>query len=130
MNTGPLKYLFLCTAVALTSAVGAASAEVDNPHWTGLHCLECHSRQEGGALRFNGDIIQVCNRCHESETATRERHPSGLALTERMKESTSFRWPLSDGRITCLSCHEARDQMYKQPAMQILNPGFLRGWSL
>jgi predicted CXXCH cytochrome family protein len=127
VNTGPLKYLFLCTAVALTSAVGAASAEVDNPHWTGLHCLECHSSKEGGALRFNGDIIQVCNRCHESATATRERHPSGLALTERMKESTSFRWPLRDGQITCLSCHEVKEQMYKQPAMQILNPGFLRG---
>jgi len=111
----------------LTAAFAAPSDEIVNPHWTGLHCLECHSSQEGGALRFNGDIIQICNRCHESATATRERHPSGLAPTEHMTENASFRWPLSDGQITCLSCHEVKDQMYAQQAMQLLNPGFLRG---
>lgn len=97
-----------------------------NPHWTGTHCRECHTDEQGGELRFRGDSIQICNRCHATQAASSEPHPVGVILPEAMKRQTTHRWPLQEGKITCLTCHDALPQMYDKPFEQFFNSSFLR----
>ena len=59
----------LLMAVCVIARGGLSADESVNPHWTGMHCLECHTDKQGGVLQYGGDAILLCNRSHESESA-------------------------------------------------------------
>ena len=58
--------------------------EMVNPHWTGKDCIECHveeyPRGKNAPLKFGGDSVKLCNRCHETEFARTDIHPVGVDL--------------------------------------------------
>jgi predicted CXXCH cytochrome family protein len=121
----PLILAMLCLAQPLR----LCADEMVNPHWTGTHCLECHDNQQEKTLRYPGDVIQTCNRCHSAESVPSDPHPVDVNLPERTKKNLPFSWPLHNDRITCLTCHDALVQMHDNPILQLLNPLFLRSRS-
>jgi predicted CXXCH cytochrome family protein len=105
--------------------------EMVNPHFTGTNCGECHledaPRGESAPLQFNGDSVRLCNRCHETEFARTDIHPVGVVLTAPMKKIVPGDFPLKDGKVTCLTCHDALLQMKDDFAQKTTNPAFIRG---
>jgi hypothetical protein len=76
-----------------------------NVHFNRSYCSECH--REGEELRF-ADFSQTC-RCHgyTPETYT---HPVGVYLNAEKRASIPSRFPLTDGKITCKTCHDLQLQ--------------------
>ncbi len=120
---GILLFIFICITQNHTAF---AEDKIINPHWTGLHCAECHLDGKPPALRYNGDPIKVCSSCHEKEIARTDVHPVGIVLKDDMNDRMPSSWPLRDGKVTCLTCHEPLIQMYYDPEKQEPNPEFLR----
>jgi len=124
--------LFLCVATERVLPVDEMiEEEVVNPHFTGTNCRECHLEDapqgKGAPLQFGGDSVRLCNRCHETEFARTDIHPVGVALTPPMQEIMPGNFPLSEGKVTCLTCHDALLQMKEDFAQKKTNPGFIRG---
>jgi predicted CXXCH cytochrome family protein len=121
---------FLCFSKALALAQETRE-EIINPHWTGRYCQECHlkdnPRQEGAALKFNGDTGKLCNRCHETDYARTDIHPVEIVPSKKMIKSIPPNLPLKNGKIDCLTCHDATIQMKSDFASKTVNPKFLRG---
>lgn len=81
---------------------------VPNPHGDPAQCQACHAPAAGGQgpLRFDGDVLRLCRSCHEGQRATREVHPAGMIPTGMAKEKIPSDFPLDDGRVGCLTCHD------------------------
>lgn len=96
-----------------------------NIHYTGKYCNECHEETpvEGGKryLKFNGDYEQLC-RCHSDSPST-YIHPVNIEPTPEKKERMPEDYPLENGELTCLSCHD----IYKQCQEQLFDRNSLRG---
>ncbi len=52
------------SACAMAAWTAARAEPMVNPHWTGMHCGECHQNNAPPALLSGGDINALCNRCH------------------------------------------------------------------
>ena len=100
--------------------------EAVNPHWTGIHCTECHLSEQGRELRLGGDHIALCNRCHGVDGVSADPHPVAVQLQTPMQSTIPAAWPLQNNKITCLTCHEPLMQMHENPLSQLMNPHFLR----
>jgi len=105
--------------------------EVVNPHWTGKDCIECHleeyPQEKSAPLQFGGDSIKLCNRCHETEFARTDIHPVGVPLMDAMKKNIPKNFPLENGKVGCLTCHDPLPPMKEDFARQKVDPAFLRG---
>lgn len=105
--------------------------EIVNPHWTGKDCIECHLEEspkgKGAPLQFDGDSIKLCNRCHETEFARTDIHPVGVPLLDAMKENMPKNFPLENGKVGCLTCHDPLPPMKEDFARKKVDPTFLRG---
>ena len=105
--------------------------EIVNPHWTGKDCIECHledyPEEKGAPLQFDGDSIKLCNRCHLTEFARTDIHPVGVPLLDEMKKNMPKNFPLEDGKVGCLTCHDPLPPMKEDFARQKVDPAFLRG---
>lgn len=109
-------------AAAVLAAAGAAWAagkerKVDSPHARkdSKGCVVCHVSQppEGqsprreGNLKFGGDVVALCSSCHESY---KHMHPVKIAVAPDLRSPEEL--PLDrDGKITCITCHDAMDEM-------------------
>ena len=126
-----LCLVFPCRGIASGADATEANQEIVNPHWTGKYCAECHLEEnpqgKGAALRFNGDSIKLCNRCHETEFARTDIHPVGVPLLEGMKKTMPKTFPLADGKLSCLTCHDALPQMKDDFVLKKTNRNFIRG---
>ncbi len=102
-----------------------------NPHWTGKYCQECHvnemPRHENALLKFNGDARQLCDRCHTRPCVTNQSHSADLLYRDIPGYSIPSQWPLTNGRLNCLTCHDAVPPMYENFPLKRTNPAFLRG---
>lgn len=98
-------------------------------HYTGKYCSECHEQTpvEGGEkfLKFNGDFTQLC-KCHGYTPGT-YIHPVDILPSEEKTEKIPKDFPLRDGKISCLTCHDMYLQCQKNPRFEVLNKRFLRG---
>jgi predicted CXXCH cytochrome family protein len=105
--------------------------EIVNPHWTGKDCIECHleehPEEKGAPLQFGGDSIKLCNRCHLTEFARTDIHPVGVPLLDAMKQNMPKTFPLENGKVGCLTCHDPFPPMKEDFARQKVDPTFLRG---
>lgn len=131
-----LPYRFCCAVVVVCSLMvsglvvpsPALAAELIYPHWTGQHCTECHVAEKIPELRCNGDVNELCNRCHGNEppvcTAV-HRHNS--MLSDAMLDTIPPDWPHADGIISCLTCHAVQVQMHGNAIAEKENRNFLRG---
>ncbi len=100
-----------------------------NIHFTGKYCNECHlkSPKKGGDifLRHGNDFIQTC-RCHGYSAGT-YIHPVDIFPTADKLAIMPATFPLQDGKMTCLSCHDIALQCYRDPKTAQRNKTFLRG---
>ncbi len=134
--SGSMAVTLLCLIALVCQSAGdaraaAAGQEIANPHWTGTYCAECHLEDNpqgnAAALRFNGDSVKICNRCHETEFARPDNHPVGVALAEGMETTKPGTFPLDDGKLSCLTCHDVLSQMKADVVLKATNRKFIRG---
>jgi predicted CXXCH cytochrome family protein len=88
----------------LTKAYVAAAIEsvTVSPHFHGGLCLVCHENVDDYALRA-ADVNTLCDRCHGSGQIPANIHP----LRKVPAHITVPKgWPLTDGALTCLTCHD------------------------
>lgn len=100
-----------------------------NPHRDPALCSSCHTSAVAGrvALRFGGNVSQLCRSCHDGRLAAREVHPVDMAPGAAMAKTIPDDIPLKDGKLTCLSCHDVSvDCRAGQPAA-VPNSNLLRG---
>ncbi|HEY5997760.1 MAG TPA: cytochrome c3 family protein [bacterium] len=72
------------------------------PHFRKAFCFACHENTDDYALLLE-DINELCNRCHASGKIPGNIHP----LKKVPADITVPKgWPLTDGALTCLTCHE------------------------
>ena len=95
-------------------------------HYSGKYCNECHEETpvEGGGspyLKFGGDYGQLC-RCHAVSPAV-YIHPFDITPTQEKRERMPPDFPLKNGKVTCLTCHD----IYLQCQKRLFSRNSLRG---
>lgn len=126
-------YLYIISAgFFLAGFARNSNAEaVINPHWTGKHCQECHVAKEpqknNAPLKFNGDPRQICDRCHTKACITNQSHSSDIVYWGIPGYTVPSQWPLKNGKLNCLTCHDAIPPMYDNFPLKRTDSAFLRG---
>lgn len=96
-------------------------SDTTNVHYDRKYCSECHVRtpsRKDNALKYEGNFQKLC-RCHY-QGARRDIHPVDLEPSEKMRPRIPDTFPLQDGKIACITCHDVYDQC--QP--EKLNEGY------
>ncbi|MEI6127063.1 MAG: cytochrome c3 family protein [Pseudomonadota bacterium] len=123
--------LFLHAGQAPAQAADEAPQGPVNPHWTGKNCIECHTEESpkgrGAPLKFAGDPVALCARCHKTGLSCTDIHPVGVAPTPDMEPIFPRQWPLQNGKVSCLTCHDVLCQMSENSAAKAANFKFIRG---
>ena len=79
-----------------------------SPHGDPEKCTTCHVSEEAGevsTLLFNGNVMDLCQSCHDGTKAPREVHPVGVSVAQRA-DGIPSEFPLEEGKMTCLTCHD------------------------
>ena len=97
-----------------------------NPHKSGIFCFLCHEKEPQGAakemyLKHEGDSVALCKTCHDNKRAKADNHPVNIIPSQRGGVKIPEDFPLSHGKVTCVTCHKLSCQGKKE------NPFFLRG---
>jgi len=122
--------LFLGPMLAEGETIVNQGESTKNPHGDPMLCSSCHTSTavDRGALRFDGNVSQLCQSCHDGRLATREVHPVDLTPSATIAQRIPSDMPLEDGMLTCLSCHDvSSDCKAGQPAPTVPNRNLLRG---
>ena len=143
INRG-MKRLFPITLIVLITLNGILSAQEEtgpnlgmsqqtvtdstNIHYTGKYCSECHEKEpekgRGRFLKFNGDFTQLC-KCHGYTTES-YIHPIDIAPSEEKKARMPINYPLRNGKMTCVTCHDIYLQCQDNQKLKQVNKRFLR----
>ncbi len=109
---------------AASTAPEIESKEYPNPHWQEGLCNECHEgipeKGKRQTFKYGGDIIKMCNSCHEVVSAHAYIHATGMVPSDdklsRMPDEFKKALYRGDkqGRLTCLACHEMTYQCFKE----------------
>lgn len=106
-------------------------ASVSSPHRAADQCTVCHAEADGSPAGIAPTRVDaICLSCHDGKHAIAEAHPIGRpGITARAK--TPSDWPLVNGRLGCLTCHDYRGH-YAPPAAIAArlreNPAQVRGF--
>ena len=98
-------------------------------HFNGRYCLECHEKipitRRESRLRYEGDFQILC-RCHYKKEQIHV-HPVSASPTSNVQIPAGY--PLEDGKLTCLTCHNIYIQCQDNQTEKLLLKGqdFLRG---
>ncbi len=112
----------------------AESAELPkstNIHFSGRYCGECHAGRTNGAeakvLKYNGNFRFLC-RCH-FDTESVHAHPVDSRPDKSSGITIPTEFPLNQGQMSCLTCHNVFIQCRDSEADKVLLKGqkFLRG---
>jgi predicted CXXCH cytochrome family protein len=91
------------------------------PHFNKEKCLDCHLTKPNDAsnaqILFEGDVVKLCESCHDGKKAAREWHKVGMEVSE-----TSL--PLKEKKVICITCHDIKSEHFT-PDLQDTNPNFL-----
>jgi predicted CXXCH cytochrome family protein len=107
-----LATLVICQVPLRSTATLAQDAaqptKTVNPHWSKDRCAQCHV-QDAAALRAIPPVKAdaLCLSCHDGKAAVSEIHPIGRAINPKTMDFPAA-WPLSDGRLSCLTCHDVK----------------------
>jgi predicted CXXCH cytochrome family protein len=101
-------------------------AEKVEPHKTGVFCFLCHEKEPRQKdqplyLKYGNDTVRLCKECHDNKRARADNHPVGVIPSKEKSARIPEEFPLTDGKITCVTCHRLKCQGEK------INPLFLRG---
>ncbi len=112
---------------ARRTELAATGIDSDNPHWSAEGCAACHGPTTSPTGIPARAVDTLCLSCHDGVTATAEAHPIGrLAVSGRT--TVPVDWPLIDGRLGCLTCHDIKRHCEKQARQPLENSGMLRAW--
>jgi len=122
--------LFILTITSNVSGSPSPVSPETDIHYTGKYCDVCHSgvpeEGKGGApLRYNGDYNYLC-KCH-GYTTKAYIHPVHVIPSEAKRKKIPPDFPLPDGRVECITCHDIYLQCSRDIEMKRINPRFLRG---
>lgn len=104
-----LALVFVLAPQAALAGEEQAGVAAANPHGNSAQCSACHVPAAGGQgpLRFSGNVLQLCQSCHDGRRAAREAHPVGMIPTGATGQKVPADFPLDeDGRLGCLTCHD------------------------
>jgi len=103
-----------------------AGASVRNPHWDAGRCNDCHQMQGSRALPIAANQVDKnCLSCHDGKKASLEPHPIGrVAQHDDIKTPTD--WPLNDGLLSCITCHDIQRHCNTNARRPTVNPALLR----
>jgi hypothetical protein len=101
--------------------------KIPNPHGDRTLCFSCHPGEikEGAPAPRpkDRDDVTLCNDCHLQPGVKRSPHAVGAGISESTWRMEYLGYPLSDGKLTCVTCHDEVSHRKPDPA----NPKFLRG---
>ncbi len=102
-----------------------------NPHWTGKSCLVCHEKKpkKGDPItfKFAGDFVKLCNSCHDTTLQRADEHVVNVKIPKNKRFKMPPKdFPLTNGKMTCITCHDLRLQERSNKRLQEKNPMFLR----
>jgi len=102
---------------------------VPEPHGDPALCSACHTSATGArdALRFAGNTSQLCRSCHNGRLAPDETHPVDMAPSAQMARRIPSVFPLQNGTLSCLSCHDVTWHCKPGRPTTLPNRSFLRG---
>ena len=100
-----------------------------NPHKDPVLCISCHTSKAGEKrnLRFGGNVTILCESCHDGLLATAETHPVDMAPSNMIARKIPADFPLKEGILTCLSCHDVTLSCKTGRPSVMLNNSLLRG---
>ena len=94
-------------------------------HYTGKYCTQCHEKTpvKGGNkyLKYDGNYNLLC-KCH-LKTPDSYIHPTNVFPSEEKKTRIPADFPLEQGKLTCLTCHD----IYRQCQRRLVDKYSLRG---
>ena len=102
--------------------------KVENPHGNIMYCSSCHTSipADRNTLRFSNNISQLCQSCHDGLKAPREVHPVNIAPSTNILSNIPSAFPLEQGKLTCLTCHDINWQCTIKEPIKAPNSAFLR----
>jgi hypothetical protein len=96
---------FALVSVGVLAAVPRPD-KAEKPHWKATTCGECHTIENGRHLPITPEQAdEICLRCHDGRRAVAEFHPVGREFDDS-KYVHPEKWPLVNGRLGCLTCHD------------------------
>lgn len=99
-----------------------------NPHWRADRCALCHTDRSAPPHAISARQADgLCLSCHDGEKATAESHPIGRVATGG-RISAPADWPLVDGQLACLTCHDIKRHCKADPVRPAVNPAMVRGF--
>ena len=130
-----LAWPLIAAAVACALAADKAQQPVHaqplqpaaNPHWDPQGCSLCHDAHDREYRPIpTADADALCLKCHDGTRASAEPHAIGRSF-----ESPGVRrpegWPVVDGRLACLTCHDVLEHCRSDAASPAVDSAFLRG---
>ena len=121
--------LFCAAGTMCLHGGGQSLGPVENPHFNPSKCSFCHDSMSGNSqeLRSGKDVIDLCQRCHDGKKAKSELHPVGMNPSAEIAVNIPRQFPLHDGLLSCLSCHDISNQCKGEPQNVQRTHNFLRG---
>ncbi len=100
---------------------------VINPHWQQDGCPSCHKMDAETTIPIAPDQVDlVCLSCHNGTKARSKVHPIHRILPDTYLFTKPADWPLIDGKLGCLTCHDVKKTCDKSLNRPLVNPLFLR----
>ena len=102
---------------------------VENPHFDPSRCSVCHDSISDNEqnFRYGENVTQLCLWCHDGQKAISELHPAELTPSMEIVARMPRHFPLDNGRLSCLTCHDVSMQCNDGPQNSQSNGNFLRG---
>ncbi len=105
----------------------AMSSGTINPHWSAERCSSCHNIEVGIVKSLRDRTDHLCVSCHDGKKARAEAHPIAR-LASTAQTSVPKGWPLVEGRLGCLTCHDIRRHCDPNKQRPAVNPSMLRAF--
>jgi predicted CXXCH cytochrome family protein len=93
----------------------AAKSVTVKPHYRKALCFACHANTDDYAL-LEESVNATCDRCHASGQIAANIHPIRKVPPTIQPPKG---WPLTDGALTCLTCHEQGHEDQKPRAFML-----------
>ena len=121
----PMAWLWPAYVAAQATQASATQASATlNPHWAKDACNACHQVRDGRPLPVPPKSVSaLCISCHDGRHAHDEAHPIDRPFNKKLDNPG---WPLLDGNVQCLTCHDVRQQCDPAAETATLHPTFLR----